>query len=237
MHFLDLTLPTLAENLALDEALLLEAEEGGPELLRLWEWPTHAVVLGAAGKLAEEVDEAACLEDNVPIQRRSSGGGTVLLGGGCLVFSLVLNYKRDPALTEIRSSYCYILGRLCEALAHSASGITCAGTSDLALAGQKVSGNSQQRKRHHLLHHGTLLCGFAIEKIGRYLQLPSRQPDYRRQRSHVDFVRNLPIPAAQIKDRLRTAWRADGPAPSWSADVVQRLVATKYALQEWVRRR
>ena len=27
MHFLDLTLPTLAENLALDEALLLHAED------------------------------------------------------------------------------------------------------------------------------------------------------------------------------------------------------------------
>src|SRR5581483_7530419 len=38
MHFLDLTLPTLTENLALDEALLLEAEEGGAEVLRLWEW-------------------------------------------------------------------------------------------------------------------------------------------------------------------------------------------------------
>ena len=36
MYFLDLTLPTLAENLALDEALLLDAEAGGPEVLRLW---------------------------------------------------------------------------------------------------------------------------------------------------------------------------------------------------------
>ena len=43
MHFLDLTLPTLPENLALDEALLLEAEAGGPNLLRVWSWPNNAV--------------------------------------------------------------------------------------------------------------------------------------------------------------------------------------------------
>src|SRR5204863_6707050 len=81
MHFLDLTLPSLAENLALDEALLLEAEEGrGDEVLRVWEWRDYAVVLGAGCRLAEDVNEAACLGDGIPILRRASGGGTVLLG-------------------------------------------------------------------------------------------------------------------------------------------------------------
>src|SRR6185503_10807307 len=110
MTFLDLTLPTLAENLALDEALLLDAEAGGPEVLRLWEWPRHAVVLGAGGKLADDVNEDACLADGVPITRRSSGGGTVLLGSGCLLFSLILHFERDPALGDLHASYRYILG-------------------------------------------------------------------------------------------------------------------------------
>src|SRR5262249_34075225 len=104
MRYLDLTLPTLAENLALDEALLLEAEaDRGGELLRIWEWPAPAVVLGAACRLVEEVDADACRADGVPILRRASGGGTVLLGAGCLCFSLVLAYNRDPALREIPS--------------------------------------------------------------------------------------------------------------------------------------
>ena len=47
MDFLNVSLPTLAENVALDEALLLEAEAGGPALLRVWEWSQFAVVLGA----------------------------------------------------------------------------------------------------------------------------------------------------------------------------------------------
>src|SRR5437868_2848192 len=91
MYFLEKTLPTLAENLALDEALLLEAEAGrGGEVLRLWEWPLPAVVLGAGCRLAEDVDEERCRADGVPVLRRASGGGTVLLGAGCLLYTLVL---------------------------------------------------------------------------------------------------------------------------------------------------
>src|SRR5687768_15507648 len=97
MHWLDHTLPTPAENLALDEALLLEAEAGrAGEVLRIWEWPTPAVVLGAGGSIADDVNKPACAADGVPIARRASGGGTVLLGRGCLLYSLVLRYDRAP---------------------------------------------------------------------------------------------------------------------------------------------
>src|SRR5437870_5193919 len=103
MRHLNLVLPTLAENLALDEALLLAAETSqGEEVLRLWEWPALAIILGAGGRLSEDVNETACELDDIPIYRRSSGGGTVLLGPGCLCFSLVLSYERSAALGEIR---------------------------------------------------------------------------------------------------------------------------------------
>src|SRR5262245_32377137 len=117
MHLLDLTLPTAAENVALDEALLLEAESGiGGEVLRFWECPTAAVVLGAAGVLADDVDEARCRADGAPVVRRSSGGGTVLLGPGCLLFTLVLRTARSPELGAVGASYRHILGRTVAAL-------------------------------------------------------------------------------------------------------------------------
>src|SRR5262249_40660317 len=117
MRLLDLTLDSPEANLALDEALLLEAEAGRqPELLRLWEWPRPAVVLGSGCKLAEDVDVERCRADGVPVLRRSTGGGTVLLGQGCLCFSLVLALGRDERLSEIRPSYVCILGRVAEAL-------------------------------------------------------------------------------------------------------------------------
>jgi lipoate-protein ligase A len=238
MHFLDLTLPTLAENLALDEALLLEAEAGrGGEVLRVWEWPAPAVVLGAGGKVADDVDEAACAAAGVPLARRASGGGTVLLGPGCLLFSLVLRYDRAPELDSITPSYRYILGRVIEALTPLLPGITFEGSSDLAVAGRKFSGNAQQRKRGHLLHHGTLLYGFDLAMIPRYLREPPRRPAYRGGRAHHEFVANLPATAAELCDRLREAWGARADPPVIPEDQVRGAVEEKYSRADWVNRR
>lgn len=238
MQLLDLTLPSAAENLALDEALLREAEAGqGREVLRLWEWPGRAVVLGAGCRLAEDVHERDCTGDGVPVLRRASGGGTVLLGPGCLCYSLVLAYARDPALGEIGSSYAYILDTLAATLRPAVPGVERAGTSDLAVAGRKFSGNSQQRKRSHLLHHGTLLYAFDLAQVGRYLHLPSRRPEYRGQRGHAEFLCNLPLSAGELRRLLRQCWRAVAERTDWPRETVARLVEERYARPEWTARR
>ena len=76
MNLLDLTLPSPAENIALDEALLDAAESGGGgEVLRVWESPVHFVVLGAGCRAAEDVELERCAAEGVPVLRRCSGGG------------------------------------------------------------------------------------------------------------------------------------------------------------------
>jgi lipoate-protein ligase A len=238
MRFLDLTLPTLPENLALDEALLLEAEAGhGGEILRVWEWPNPAVVLGSGCRLSEDVEEGACAADGVPILRRSSGGGTVLLGSGCLLYSLILSYSRDPALGEIRPSYRFILGHIGQALEESIGPIEQAGISDLIIEGRKFSGSAQQRKRSYLLHHGTLLYAFDLTLLPRYLRQPTRQPEYRAGRDHLTFVRNLPLSGTELQRRLRTCWNATDETAAWPIAETRRLAADKYVLTEWTRRR
>ena len=238
MQFLDLTLRTLAENLALDEALLLEADAGrGSEVLRLWEWREYAVVLGAGCRTADEVDEDACLADGVPIARRASGGGTVLLGPGCLCYSLVLSYERSPALREVRPSFAWILERICEALLDIEPSIERAGTSDLAIRGRKFSGNAQQRKRAYLLHHGTILYDFDIERIGRYVRMPARQPEYRSGREHPAFLMNLPASAQEIDASLRRAWQASPVNLMYAQEQSRELARTKYANRDWIHRR
>jgi lipoate-protein ligase A len=234
--FLDLTLSDAVANLALDEALLLDAEAGsGGEVLRIWEWPAPVAVLGSGCKLADDVHEAACRADGVPILRRSSGGGTVLWGRGSLLFSLVLAYEGAPELTQIGSSYRFILGRVAAAL--GLDGVRQEGISDLVLGGRKVSGNAQQRKRAFLLHHGTLLYNFDPGPVGRYLRLPARQPEYREQRSHEEFLGNLPRTAAELTRQLRSAWRADSERTTWPEASVRALYEDKYTRDDWTRRR
>jgi len=238
MQHLSLTLPTLPENLALDEALLLQAEAGaGGEVLRFWHWPQYAVVLGAGGVMADDVHVEACQGDGVPILRRASGGGTVLLGPECLIFSLVLNMEKQPELQHITSSYRFILGRIAEALHDLQPGIELAGTSDLAVAGRKFSGNSQQRKRRFLLHHGTILHALDLSRIGHYLKLPPRRPGYRGERGHDEFVMNLEAPVDEITARIQTIWQATEECTIWPAERVQQLLADRYERDDWHSRR
>ena len=41
------------------------------------------------------------------------------------------------------------------------------------------------------MHHGTILYDFEINLVGRYLQEPAKQPDYRRGRPHASFLTNV----------------------------------------------
>ena len=100
MRYLDLTLPTPEENLALDEALLDEAElsEGPTETLRFWEAGGEMVVVGRSSVVDDEVRVEACRRAGVPILRRASGGAAVLAGPGCLMYAAVLDCRRRPEL-------------------------------------------------------------------------------------------------------------------------------------------
>jgi lipoate-protein ligase A len=232
---LDATLPTPAENLACDEALLDEAEAGGgPGVLRFWEPEIHFVVLGYAGRAATEVNIAACQAADVPILRRCSGGGTVLQGPGCLNYSLVLPIEEAGSSGSITGANRFVMERNRVALAALLGAeVRIEGHTDLALAGRKFSGNAQRRRKRWLLFHGTFLVGLDLPLVEKFLQPPSRQPDYRRQRSHSEFLTQLPLAREKVKNALCAAWDARA-APAVLPWVrIGGLVAERYSRREW----
>jgi lipoate-protein ligase A len=198
------------ENLERDDALLARAEhEGAGESLRFWESPVPFVVLGRTCEEAAEVLTEACRRDLVPVLRRSSGGGTVVQGAGCLNFALVLAKDRHPDLASITSSYRYILGKVAKALELCGIVTEFRPVCDLVLPDgeRKFSGNAQRRGRRHVLHHGTVLYAFDLALIGRYLRMPPRMPDYRRERGHGDFVTNIPLDPQRFKRSMAGVWQ------------------------------
>ncbi len=235
MRYLDLTLPSLAENLALDEALLDEAEAAASpvETLRLWEARQHAVVIGRSSQMAAEARCAVCRELHVPVLRRISGGAAVVVGPGCLMYALVLSLRLRPQLRSIDRAHAQVLGTIAAALQPSVPGLVQRGTCDLAIGEKKVSGNSVRVKREHLLYHGTLLYDFPLEMIGRCLAMPPREPDYRQARPHEAFVANLPLNVDRLRFALQTAWAAFEPCSDWPKAATRRLVAEKYSRPEW----
>lgn len=233
MQFLDLTLPTPEENLALDEALLLTAEaDDSVEYLRVWESPCYFAVLGKNCRVADDVWIENCKEDQVPILRRVSGGGTVLQGPGCLNFSVVLRYERSAELKSVSGSFAYILNQIRAALIPSGLDIEIAGT-DLLRGDRKFSGNCQRRQLTHFLHHGTILHRFDIAAVTRYLREPLRQPAHRDGRGHAAFMTDLVVEPSQIRDRLQATWEA---ADAWDEQplkLVADLVRNRYGQQSW----
>jgi lipoate-protein ligase A len=230
---LDLTLPTPADNLACDEALLDACEEqAGGEVLRFWEPREYFVVAGYSNHVALEVNTAACRREKMGVYRRCSGGGTVLQGPGCLNYSLILKMDGNDSLQNITAANCYIMGRHKDALtALLGRPVRVQGHTDLALDGLKFSGNSQRRKRHALVFHGTFLLHFDLALMEKFLPMPSRQPEYRQGRTHGLFLTNLPASAAAVKNALRQAWSVE----TTLEDVpdYQQLVAEKYSRDDW----
>lgn len=234
MHYLDLTLPTLAENLALDEAILDEAETAKApiETLRFWESAFTAVVVGRSSKVAHEVQVEICRRDGVPVLRRASGGAAVVIGPGCLMYALVLNLAQRPALRAVDEAHRIVLGTIARALSAAAPGVRCRGISDLVIGDRKFSGNSLRLKRENVLYHGTILYGFPLELMDRYLAMPPRQPDYRNGRPHGQFVANLAVPAQIIRDAMRTAWAAAEPCSPWPRELTEQLAVERYGSGE-----
>ena len=236
MKYLDLTLPTPAENLACDEALLDWCEAGhcAEGTLRFWEPGDYFVVVGYANKVSTEVNLSACEAQQIPVLRRCSGGGTVLQGPGCLNYALLLEIAGLHQLQSISSANNFILNRhhnaLERLLAHS---VEVQGHTDLTIWGLKFSGNSQRRRRRFLLFHGTFLLRFDLDQIAALLRMPSHQPDYRSGRGHKDFVMNLSVPPRIVKAALRESWQATSQFSDDLRCEISKLVEQKYSKPEW----
>ena len=233
MHFLDLTFSTPAENLACDEALLDFAEGGADrEILRFWESTSLFVVLGSSNRAGNEVWLDQCERDGVPILRRRSGGGAVLQGPGCLNYCLVL--KMDGPCATITGTNSFVLQRHAGVLS-SMLGLPVRheGLTDLAVNGMKISGNSQRRRLRYLMFHGTFLLGLDPGIITRYLRSPSKEPSYRRGRSHQEFAMNITASRTELKEALRNSWNAAQTLHEVPRETMEDLVRARYSLREW----
>jgi len=191
-------------NLALEEILLgpmLKQEDAQP-MLRVWTNKQPCVVIGRGEVYEQQVHIEAVAREQIPVIRRISGGGTVLHGPRNLNLSFFLPFNYHPQLKNLKDSYLLILSWVKDALLQSHGlDLQTRGSCDLVYNDRKISGTAQARKRFGLLHHMTLLLDVDYDNLNRYLKEPLKQPDYRQQRSHRDFVIGLHelIPEFKLK--------------------------------------
>lgn len=166
--WIDVELPSVAENLALDEALLAEAHAGigGGSVVRTWMAHRPTVVLGSSSQVALEVDLDACRLEGVDVLRRPSGGLTVVLGPGCVMWSVVAEWTGPTAIEALHAA---LLDPLAASLRTAGGPVVRRGSSDLAIEAadgfRKVSGNALRLRRGAVLYHGTLLDEFDLDLV------------------------------------------------------------------------
>ena len=257
MQLLNLTLPTPAENLAFDEALIEQAElsakqeaasdglsSSHPEVLRLWEPAETFVVIGRSSSYSKEVNTDYCQRNGIPIFRRVTGGAAIVTGRGCLMYAVLLDYRRRPELRMLDQAHKFVMDNMAAAVGGAVNqnapnaevNIEVEGICDLTIDNRKVSGNSLRCKRNWMVYHGTMICDFDRSLIQSCLDWPKRTPDYRQQRSHEDFVGSIPVSTDELAKAIQQQWQTDGEFTELPLDETQRLATEKYQSADWNRR-
>jgi lipoate-protein ligase A len=228
-----------AAHLALDEALLLAADDGrSSEVLRVWEFREPVVVAGRSTRVNDEIDLAYCGSRGIPVLRRCSGGASVVGGPGCLMYSVVLCHERRASLKKIDVAHQFVISRVLRALRNQLPEAEQQGTSDLTWRNRKCSGNSLRIARRHLLYHGTILYDFDLSLIAKCLKEAPRQPEYRGGRDHSSFVTNVPVDSHHLCNDLCEVFEVSGQtaAESWRGRI-RELRQQRYDQPGWHLRR
>ena len=164
-----------AENMAADEALLSEAEQGNPPVVRFYSWDRPAVSIGYIQAAA------AAPEAGYAVVRRLTGGGVVYHDGDFTYSVVVPAGHRVAALSRL-GSYRQINSAVRTGLGLAGRSSDLATTTipgtvdrlrmvcfeqptryDILSDGKKIAGSAQRRTRQGVLHQGSI----RLDRLGR----------------------------------------------------------------------
>jgi lipoate-protein ligase A len=149
------------------------------------------VVVGFSGKIHELVHVDKAKMDAVPVIRRYTGGGTVIVDSSTAFVSFVMNASAadtKPYPREIMAWSAEIYEPVFNNKKKSDSNIFSLKENDYVFFDdKKIGGNAQTLTKDRWVHHTSFLWDFNPDNMG-YLQMPAKRPEYRRGRPHTDFL-------------------------------------------------
>lgn len=160
-----------------------------PMLFRFFESQQNVVVLANSNHADKETNLAECEKIKIPILKRKGGGGTVVLGPGCLILTFAFYAKDIYANKEYFKKINQLWINALEN--YGIQNLTENGISDICCGDKKVAGTSIFRKKHLLVYQGSMLVDPNLELISTVLAHPSKEPDYRAGRPHHEFLTTL----------------------------------------------
>ena len=256
-----------AWNMAVDEAILeaVGRHEALPTL-RLYAWVPPCLSLGFAQPV-NDVDREALLRNGWQMVRRPTGGRAILHTDE-LTYSVIAPLDEPRVYGKVLESYQRLAQALVAALRHlglpaqadqayalpvgaQASGAVCfevPSNYEITVAGKKLMGSAQARRKEGVLQHGSLpLCG-DLTRITQALVFPgepARTLAAQRLLAHATTVEALgktvtwEEAAAAFAVAFETTLQIDFKAEALTAEELSRadtLVAEKYGHPGWTER-
>ncbi len=155
----------------------------------VWRPERIYIILGVSNNCNDSLIKENVIIDNIPVYKRPSGGETVMLTPQNLVISAIdnnLNYKNP------KDCFVFFNNKIITALcAFGVKNLSMEGISDISINARKILGSSIYRSRDKILYQSVLNVNENPVLLERYLNHPKREPGYRQNRKHSDFVTSL----------------------------------------------
>lgn len=147
------------------------------------------IVMGISGKAKELLDIQPVVRDEIPVIRRFTGGGTVIVDQGTIFVTFICNKGAVPDLQSypqpIMSWSSLVYKKVFEGIADFSLR-----ENDYVLGNLKFGGNAQSITKDRWVHHTSFLWDYETRNMG-YLKMPKRAPEYRLSRDHLEFICRL----------------------------------------------
>ncbi|CAL1385741.1 unnamed protein product [Linum trigynum] len=150
------------------------------------ELQSPAIVMGVSGKPAELLELKLVLGDHVPVIKRFTGGGTVIVDEGTIFVTLVCNKDAVPQVQPYPRPIMSWSGTLYDEVFRGIADFQLR-ENDYVFGNRKFGGNAQSITKNRWIHHTSFLWDYEDRNMD-YLKLPSRAPEYRSARDHTEFV-------------------------------------------------
>ncbi len=147
----------LSFNMAAEEYMMKNFDD---DVFMLWR-ASRSVLIGKNQNSLEEINYDYVKENNIPVIRRLSGGGTVFCDLGNTNFAFIVSD------TKSFSDFKKFTTPILEVLQELGVDAEFSGRNDLTIEGKKFSGNAQYKYKNRLLHHGTLLFSSDISDLSK----------------------------------------------------------------------
>ncbi len=176
-------------NMAVDETLFESCRKTGIPAFRIYGWRPHAFSIGCSQKRSEVLFEEKCIQDNIPIVERLTGGG-IIFHGDEVTYSIACSQREIGEIRSVKGGYKLLCSFLLNAYREygleplfaidlpnrsrdkSSFCFSSFEDYDIVVKGRKIGGNAQKRRRQDILQHGSIPLSLNYAKVRLYVREP-----------------------------------------------------------------